>query len=368
MIGLARRRGIPVVFAIHNLGYRKAPPLTDVDARIVASEFARRHYRDNVGLDCHALPNPVDWDRVRVEDREPRFVTFVNPCRRKGLCRSCGSPTSWGGAGRISRFLVVESRGTRERWPPAGWAGTSPCNVQVMPHTTDPRRFYALTRIALLPSLCPENQPLVAVEAMINGIPVIGSDRGGIPEALGECGFVLPLPERLTPGSRSCRRPRRWSRGSRRSCGCGTTGRCMRSRAQGPPGGLALASGSGPAALCRVLRGCPRASRARRFSSLHDPGRVSLGAAPAPGGSDGAAACLRGGVGRPAVLAVPAGRGSGGRAQSRSGRGRAESGGSRQVGVQSLQSCLRVGRRDPERQFAGSRRACLARSPRTKSS
>ncbi len=42
MIDLARRRGIPVVFAIHNLGYCKAPPLTDVDARIVASEFARR--------------------------------------------------------------------------------------------------------------------------------------------------------------------------------------------------------------------------------------------------------------------------------------------------------------------------------------
>ena len=34
---------------------------------------------------------------------------------------------------------------------------------------------------------------------MINGIPVIGSDRGGIPEVLGDSGFVLPLPERLTP-------------------------------------------------------------------------------------------------------------------------------------------------------------------------
>jgi hypothetical protein len=71
-----------------------------------------------------------------------------------------------------------------------------------MPNTTDPRRFCALTRIALLPSLCPENQPLVAVESMINGIPVIGSDRGGIPEVLGDCGFVLPLPERLTPVSK----------------------------------------------------------------------------------------------------------------------------------------------------------------------
>ena len=43
---------------------------------------------------------------------------------------------------------------------------------------------------------------MVAVEAMANGIPVIGSDRGGIPEALGGSGIVLPLPEWLTPRTR----------------------------------------------------------------------------------------------------------------------------------------------------------------------
>ena len=68
-----------------------------------------------------------------------------------------------------------------------------------MPVTTDPRRFWRLAKIVLLPSLCWENQPLVAIEAMINGIPVIGSDRGGTPETLGDAGVVLSLPERLTP-------------------------------------------------------------------------------------------------------------------------------------------------------------------------
>ena len=59
-----------------------------------------------------------------------------------------------------------------------------------------------MTRIVLLPSLWWENQPLTAIEAMINGIPVIGSDRGGIPETLGHAGLVLPLPARLTPVTR----------------------------------------------------------------------------------------------------------------------------------------------------------------------
>ncbi len=71
-----------------------------------------------------------------------------------------------------------------------------------MPVTTDPRRFWQLTKVLLMPSLWWENQPLVAIEAMINGIPVIGSDRGGIPETLGDGGVALPLPERLTPESR----------------------------------------------------------------------------------------------------------------------------------------------------------------------
>jgi glycosyltransferase involved in cell wall biosynthesis len=71
-----------------------------------------------------------------------------------------------------------------------------------MGHTADPKRFWRKTRLCLMPSLWWENQPLVAIEAMINGIPVIGSDRGGIPEALGRSGVILPLPERLTPETR----------------------------------------------------------------------------------------------------------------------------------------------------------------------
>ncbi len=36
---------------------------------------------------------------------------------------------------------------------------------------------------------------------MINGVPVIGSNRGGISEVLGLAGTVLPIPDRLSPGS-----------------------------------------------------------------------------------------------------------------------------------------------------------------------
>jgi glycosyltransferase involved in cell wall biosynthesis len=37
---------------------------------------------------------------------------------------------------------------------------------------------------------------------MLNGVPVVASDRGGLPETLGRAGLLLPLPEHLTPESR----------------------------------------------------------------------------------------------------------------------------------------------------------------------
>jgi glycosyltransferase involved in cell wall biosynthesis len=124
MIDLARRHKIPVVFAIHNLGYQKAPPLTSVDYCIVASEFARRYYRDQVGLNCHILPNPVDWDRFRVEDHKPRFVTFVNPELEKGACAFVRIAHELGRRRPDIPLLVVESRVPGKTWPLSAWAGT----------------------------------------------------------------------------------------------------------------------------------------------------------------------------------------------------------------------------------------------------
>ena len=201
MIAQARRSGIPVVFAIHNFAYTAVQPFANVDDAIVPSQFAQRHYRDRLGLDCHVLPNPVDWDRVRVERREPRFVTFVNPVLEKGVCPFVRIAQELGRRRPEIPFLVIESRGNRRNLSAHGLGRDAPVSVRIMPHTTDPRWFYALTRLTVMPSLWWESQPMVAIESMINGIPVIGSDRGGIPEVLGECGFVLPLPERLTPAS-----------------------------------------------------------------------------------------------------------------------------------------------------------------------
>jgi glycosyltransferase involved in cell wall biosynthesis len=198
MMALARRRAVPVVFALHNFSYKDRRFFSQIDHCIVASQFSRRHYRDSLGLNCQVLPNPVDWDRVRVARPDARFVTFVNPAVAKGAYPFVRIARELGRRRPDIPLLIVESRGNRQTLAACGLGAADHPDVHIMPLTTDPRRFWQLTRIALLPSLCWENQPLVAIEAMINGIPVIGSDRGGIPEALGDAGVILPLPERLT--------------------------------------------------------------------------------------------------------------------------------------------------------------------------
>jgi glycosyltransferase involved in cell wall biosynthesis len=199
----ATDRGMAVVFPVHNFHYFNPSPFAGVDAVLVPSRFAAHYYREALGLECAVLPNLVDFDRVRADRHDPRYVTFVNPSAEKGVYAFARIADELGRHRPDIPLLVVEGRGTEATLAACGLDLRVHGNINLMAHTPDPRRFWGLTRIALLPSLWWENQPLVAVEAMINGIPVIGSDRGGVPETLGDAGRILPLPDRLTPATRN---------------------------------------------------------------------------------------------------------------------------------------------------------------------
>ena len=88
-------------------------------------------------------------------------------------------------------------------------------NLNRMANTPDPRDFYRVSRVVLMPSLWRESLGRVAVEAMANGIPVLASDRGALPETLGDAGFVFTIPERYTPASLAVPTRTRWRRGWR---------------------------------------------------------------------------------------------------------------------------------------------------------
>ena len=202
ILARARRLGIATVFTLHNFGYPLASHFSNVDAILVPSEFSAEYHRRVLGRDCVAIPYLIDHARVRAERIVPTYVTFVNPSSEKGVFPFVRIADELGRQRPDIPLLVVESRGEESTLVDCGVDLRMHGNVFLMSQTSDPRDFWSLTRICLIPSLWWESQGLVAVEAMINGIPVIGSDRGALPETLGDAGIVLPLPERLTPQSR----------------------------------------------------------------------------------------------------------------------------------------------------------------------
>jgi len=58
-----------------------------------------------------------------------------------------------------------------------------------------------VSRAVLVPSLWRESLGRVPMEALANGIPVLASDRGALPETLGDAGFVFTIPERFGPNT-----------------------------------------------------------------------------------------------------------------------------------------------------------------------
>jgi len=198
----AREKQAAVVFGLHNFSYPTPDAFTTADSVLVPSQFASDYYRKALGLECSVLPNLVDIERVRARDEERHYLTFVNPSYEKGVYAFARIADELGRLRPDIPVLVVEGRGSERTLVDCGLDLRVHGNVSLMGHTSDPRQFWAVTRLCLMPSLWWENQPLVAIEAMVNGIPVIGSDRGGIPETLGDSGVVLQLPDRLTPATR----------------------------------------------------------------------------------------------------------------------------------------------------------------------
>src|SRR5262249_46015915 len=98
-------------------------------------------------------------------------------------------------------LLVVEGRGTSDSLARLPVDLSDLTNLNRMANTPDPRDFYRVSRVVMMPSLWRESLGRVAVEAMANGIPVLASDRGALPETLGASGFVFTIPERHTPTS-----------------------------------------------------------------------------------------------------------------------------------------------------------------------
>jgi glycosyltransferase involved in cell wall biosynthesis len=199
----AHSRGVTTVFTLRNHGYTDRRWFTHVDRVLTTSNWLTRHYAAAAGLRSTPLPSPILWSEVQGPEDSRGFLTFINPSPNKGVALFARLVDCLGQARPDIPILVVQSTSGA-----AGLAAIRGLNltrfpqVMISPPIPNPRDIFALTRILLVPSMFDEPFGRVAAEAMINGIPALVSDRGGLPETVEDGAIVLPVPAWMQPQER----------------------------------------------------------------------------------------------------------------------------------------------------------------------
>ena len=202
----ARATGCRVVFGLFNLGYRSRATFRHVDHVVTPSEFLAARYLEALGLRSTPAPTPLHLDEVLAPRRCPCRVTLVNPSVEKGAFFVARLAEELGAAAPDVPLEVIESRGSGRLLVLAGFAGGFDLrlreNLLFRPSCWLPRDVYEHTRVLLVPSVVEEASARVVAEALVNGIPVIASDRGGVPENCAGGAVIHPLPADLTVHTR----------------------------------------------------------------------------------------------------------------------------------------------------------------------
>jgi len=197
----ARARGIPVVAYLANGNFKGKRWCRDVDLILTDSHATAGLYRDREGLDVTPIGAFIDPADVVAPKRAPANILLVNPSLAKGAAVVIRMAMLLEKSRPDIRFEVVQSRGSwqallKEVSTQCGEPRRELSNVTLTPNTADMRPVYARARVLLALSLWWESFGRVAAEAAMNGIPVVITPRGGLPEAAGACGHPVDLPEK----------------------------------------------------------------------------------------------------------------------------------------------------------------------------
>ena len=196
----ARQRAIPVAMYLANGSYTGRRWCRDVDLLVTNSRATTDYYRPAIDKKFAMPGRFVDPRTVRAEQQSRTNLLFVNPSMAKGAAIVISLALELEKLRPDITIEVVESRGC---WKSLLKVITSQlgeerehlANVLLTPNTPDMRPVYGRARLLIAPSLWWESSGRVAVEAMINGIPAMVTNRGGLPEMVGSGGIKMSFPD-----------------------------------------------------------------------------------------------------------------------------------------------------------------------------
>lgn len=162
--------------------------LPEAAALVTVSDFLRQTLAETFGAKSTVIRTPVHLQMVRSSTSTPEFLTFVNP---RNELKGADVLLKLAEALPNERFQVAGTFASDEI---AGRAETLP-NVKTLGWVDDIKEVYSSAELLLLPSRYEEGGPRVIVEAFANGVPVVGTDRGGTAEFIGAAGHVINNPD-----------------------------------------------------------------------------------------------------------------------------------------------------------------------------
>ncbi|MCG2735989.1 MAG: glycosyltransferase family 4 protein [Candidatus Methanoperedenaceae archaeon] len=140
------------------------------------------------GIDSKIIPPFMDLDACKAETRKPEYIYFTPPNVGKG----------------INIVLKIADRMKNEKFLITGRSERTSLdiiaeirkrdNITYIPWIENKKDLFSSVKLLLMPSLWPEPFGMVAIECQNNGIPVLASNIGALPEVIGEGGLIINNP------------------------------------------------------------------------------------------------------------------------------------------------------------------------------
>ncbi len=183
------QRNVPTTLYVRDVEFHRLGGEIPRDPRlrlVANSRFTADRVRERLGLEAAVVPPLVRPEIYRTVTRR-EVVLYVNPHPVKGV----EIALRLAAARPDIPFLFLEAWSLRpDRKRDLLARARKLPNVQWHDPVDDMRHMYGRARIVLMPSVWEEAWGRVATEAQVSGIPVLASDRGGLPESVGPGGIL----------------------------------------------------------------------------------------------------------------------------------------------------------------------------------